>query len=287
MNKLINGSALVILLFITANILQAGAWTQGKNKYYFQASYQSLSGDQFYDADGNKISMNKLTDHTISLYGEYGLTDDITIFGYIPFYKDLTIEDTEGGIIPDVKTVGGDRNKGGVSDIDFGAKIKLASYKQSVFSASVLFGIPTGDSDEQGGLVLGDGEFNQAVIFNAGHSLYPLPSYITWGLGYNNRTEGYSDEIFAYLEGGYSFMERKLTLILKVRGLFSVDNGDGLAKGGYGKVFADEQSYIAYGPTINYKLNKNLGINASVTTGAAASNIISALVYRVGISISN
>ncbi len=283
------GFLFFLLLVVYVVQIYGGAWTQKKGSGYFQLSFQTLSSDEFHGANGDKYSFFNLKDNEVSFYGEYGITDDVTMTANIPFYKNLSgshflpapPECNDPGTNCIVFTDESSLN--GISDISIGAKIKIAQMSKTVLSASLQLGIPTGESEFEKSLRLGDGEFNQIVKFNIGHSFYPVPSYMSFSIGYNNKTEGYSDQILGSLEGGYSFLGRKLLVMMKIRMLFSIGNGDGTQKGGPNQLFADDQQYIAITPELAYKLTDSIGINASVTTGALAENIISALVFRTGI----
>ena len=74
------------------------------------------------------------------------------------------------------------------------------------FSATLLFGLPTGKSvgGFDGSYQTGDGEFNQQLQFNFGksYSLGKQPFYLKTYLGFNNRSGGFSDELHNFAESG-------------------------------------------------------------------------------------
>ena len=61
-----------------------------------------------------------------------------------------------------------------------------------------MLGLPIGDDTQTNGLLTGDGELNQLLALEAGHSFYPRPIYFTGEMGVNNRMNGYSDEFHYY-----------------------------------------------------------------------------------------
>lgn len=261
----------------------AGGWTQKKGKFYIQLSSQFMRSGKFHDINGTTVDINTLSDFTISLYAEYGITDDITILTYVPFYHRLTlnrIEGTSGRIY----FPGADKT--GVSDSDIGLKYKLAQGGGSVLSAVLSFGLPLGESENRDGLLTGDGEFNQELSLQFGHSFYPLPVYFNTSAGYNFRHRGYSDEIKFSAEAGYTFFQ-KLLVIFRVSVLKPLRNGDNTIAGGAGGLFSNNQQYITYGPTLFYNVTPDWGITAGINAGAWARNVLAANVYRLGIFIRN
>jgi hypothetical protein len=60
--------------------LFAGAWPQKKENGYYKLNFRFINAENFYDAEGEKISLaGTFIDYTLGFYGEYGLTDNLTI----------------------------------------------------------------------------------------------------------------------------------------------------------------------------------------------------------------
>ena len=173
--------------------------------------------------NGNKTSIPTLGDYTFSLYGEYGLRDDLTLVAYLPFYKRITLNKQVGRPSGFVYFAGDDVN--GIADAQLGLRYRLAHLGATVISAALTLGVPLGDDSQPNGLLTGDGEANQLLALQIGHSLYPAPAYFNVDIGFNNRVKGYSDEVLYSVEVGYTF-KGKLTAILRLRGLESLENGD-------------------------------------------------------------
>jgi protein XagA len=132
---------------------------------------------------------------------------------------------------------------------------------------------------------LSSGDFNQSINVQAGHSFYPLPAYFNVFLLFNNRTEGYSDELNYGIEAGYTFYT-DLSVIAKAKGQQPMYNGRDDKIGGAG-VLLNDQRYIAYGVELVYKLTNNFGLIVFFESGTAGKNIVSAPVYTVGIYYAN
>ena len=75
----------ILFLFISISAFSQGPWTQEKGKFYTQLSfttipsYSELFGNPDYEISG------KITDNTIQLYGEYGISDKTTLIVNVPY----------------------------------------------------------------------------------------------------------------------------------------------------------------------------------------------------------
>ena len=269
--------ATIVLMRQEAN---AGAWTQKRGEGYYKLGLRVVRATRFYDPGGNRISIPTTGDYTTSFYGEYGLTDRLTLVADIPFKRitlNRQVERTSGFVLFD-----GDA-KTGVADSDFGVRFGLIREGQSVLSAELLLGVPIGDDDQQNGLLTGDGEFNQLTKLQFGQSLYPKPVYFSGEVGFNNRTNGYSDEFRYGAEIGYTF-HSKFLAIFRIRGVESLKNGDG-ALGGMVGLFANDQSYLSYGPELVYSVDQAFGVSVGIEGATRGENVLSAAAFSLGFSV--
>jgi hypothetical protein len=271
---------IILIAFLIFSVkLFAGAWTQKIYKGYFQLSTQLVSADKAYDSEGKKYSIPNFSDITINFYGEYGLTNDFSVLMNLPFYRILKFD----GFPQDEKRV----SKTGISDSHLGLKIKLAEFSQNVLSVSALLGIPLGKRDEKNGLWTGSEEWNQILMVNFGRSFYPLNFYTSSSIGFNNRTNGFSDEIRYSFEGGYFVVKNKLLLILRLAGIASLKNGSLNNAGGVAGLYSNNQNFLAYGPEVHYSINESIGVIAKFESAAMVKNAPSAIAYSIGIFLKN
>ncbi len=268
----------ILFIFILSKSINAGAWTQQMGKGYFQIGSQILRADQFYEPGGNKVDITTIGDYTVTFYGEYGVTNNFTIFGSFPLFKRITLNRVEE--LNSGKELFGGDSKNGISDFDIGLKYGIAKFGPTVLSLSLSFGIPVGDNKQQNGLYTGDGEWNQQLAVGIGHS-FSGPFYISADVGFNNRVEGYSDEVRYNVEFGYSW--QKFIFIMKANGVETLRNGSDAVLGGEGGLFANNQQYLVFGPEIVYSFNESLGVNAGAVTATRAENVVSGIAYRVGV----
>jgi hypothetical protein len=283
MNRTAGTITSVILSLLISTVTYAGGWTKKKGEGFYKLGFQYIRAKYFYEPSGNRVPITPLGDYTTSLYIEYGIEDWLTAVGYIPFYKYNTL-DRVVGRSSGTEYFGGDKASG-FADPDVGLRVALIRNTPTVLALGVSVGIPVGNSKQPNGLLSGDGEFNQAVSLQAGHSFYPLPMYVTADIGFNNRTRGYSDELLYAAQIGYTF-EMLFNLAASFRGVKSLKNGDDAVTGGTNGIFTNNQTYLEYGGEAGYRLTQSLGISAGVYSVAGGRNVLSAPKFTLGLSIS-
>lgn len=272
----------IVLLFsvfiVSANVASAGGWLKGKGKAFYKLNESIIKGDQFYNGDGSLQKITTAGVYITSLYAEYGISGNVDAIAYVPFFNRLTINDvrfSDGGFQE------GD-SFNGFGDIDLGLKFGLRQGTSLVISTSLILGIPLGVTDGGDSELLqsGDGEFNQMVRLDVGYG-FKKPFYANVGIGFNNRSKGFSEEFRFDFELGYKYKE-KLVLSFKLLGNESFENGDLNGSAGNG-VFSNNLEYLAFGPEIAYYLNKNWGFSAAYRTASSGQFIIAAPSYEVGV----
>jgi hypothetical protein len=276
----------IILLAIFAGLLlatesvRAGAWTQKRGRGYYELKFYFINANRFYEPDGRIINIPRLGEYTTSFYAEYGINDRLTLTGDFPFYKRITLNRQIGNRSGFVFFPGD--SVSGISDAEIGLRLGLLRGGATVISAGLKFGLPLGDNTQANGLLTGDGEFNQILSLQLGHSFYPAPVYFTGEAGVNNRTKGYSDEFRYEAELGYA-LTRALTVNLKINGVESFRNGSDEVRGGMGGLFANNQRYLAYGPGVFYQFYKNLGVNARAAFATRGQNVLARPQFFFGV----
>lgn len=264
-------TTLIALFFLSFNLFASG-WPVKKGSGYFQLSTQYMGSDKYYNSDGDKVDIPKFSDFTISLFGSYGVSDKISVYASIPFFRSLKTENS---------ITGGEATNKGLSDFTVGMKYYLGKYAGTYFSAKVSVGIPVGDNEDENFLFTGDGEWNQYFAIAAGRSL-GNGFYVGADAGFSNRNEGYSDDFLYNAELGYKVV-KDLLIILKINGKQPLENGSNIQIGGVAGLAANNQKYLAYGPELLYSINDKMGLNAALQTGTNTANVISALVFKGGV----
>ena len=142
-------------------------------------------------------------------------------------------------------------------------------------------GLPLGDASggETGTLQTGDGEFNQMVSVDVGHSFYPAPFYANASVGLNNRTKGFSEEFRFSIEAG--LILEKFILIGRITGIESLRNGNTSDNANQG-VFGNNIEYMSFMPELVYKIKKHYGITAAVGTAFYGRQVLANPSYEMG-----
>ena len=275
----LNNLQLIILVLILALALPlhqaaGGAWPQKKGTGYYKLDFRYMSSSKLYNSEGVKVSIPKLQDMTIGLFGSYGITDKLTGFIGVAAFKSVKLDTVSSA-------VNFDTDVSGFGDINVGLKYGIGKIGKTVFSTKIIFGLPTGKTEPDGALWTGSGNFSQAVGVEIGHSFYPAPFYINGGATYKNRIKGFSDEFSYILEGGYKII-KNLTFIVRFHGKISLKDGDSNIIGGFG-TYMNDQQFIAYNTELVYRVTKNFGVKGYYESGGKGRNIVSTPVISAGI----
>lgn len=247
----------------------AGAWTQKKDGGYYKLGLSTLSSEEFIDGEGNAESIPRKSHFTVFFYGEYGIEDNLTAIAYLPFFSRVSVEEgfNEDTGLP---TSAGDNTT--IGDPEFGLRYRLFKQGPAVLSAGIKLGLPVGDYAADNIFSTGDGEFNQLINLQFGYSFYPL--YATAELGFNNRSEGYSDEVRAMLEVGLS-IGGPLTIIGRTRVLHPLKNGAGVGDAMAGVTVSD-QRFLAFNINLVLDITDTFGVDAGYETATNIRNLLKA-----------
>ena len=272
---------LTIVLLSSAAIsicFAGGGWPQKKGKGFFKIGQSVIIANKYFSPGGEVVDITTISLYTTSFYGEYGITDRLTGIAYVPFFVRSTLNEVRyepsGTVVP-----GDEMNSFG--DTDIGLKFGITKDKPVAVSATLMLGLPIGETagGEQKILQAGDGEFNQLVMIDAGKGFNKW--YGNIGVGFNNRTNGFSDEFRYTFEVGYTGSP-KLIASLKVNGVNSLYNGDEIPNTNNG-VFANNTEYLAFGPELGYKIKDNFGVTASAFFATAAKRILASPNFGAGL----
>lgn len=267
----------LVLAFFVSGVVWAG-WPQPKRGGYFKLGQNGIISDAFYSPSGDITTIRTNSIFTTSLYGEYGITDRFTAIGYIPLFVRSTLAEVRfrqsGRVEPSEQL-------NAIGDADVGFKYGLLVNKPVVISASILLGLPLGETSggASGILQTGDGEFNQQLRVDVSHSFYPRPFYASAYVGVNNRTRGFSDEVRWGAEFGYT--SPKIIALAKLNVVESLFNGsDAVASNG---VFSNNTEYVSPTLEVAYLFNESFGLSVSAGYAFSGRNILASPNYGVGV----
>ena len=277
----------LIIIFLLAFSVQTSfaQWTKGKGNGYYKLAAWGLQYDQHYtDSGGIDPNATRTIINTIA-YAEYGISNKFDVIAYVPFFASTSQNNQVSGTTGEQITPGESFNSFG--DVELGLRYGL--YKKGAWVADVklILGLPTGDDSggSDGSFQNGDGEFNQYISSSLGYSksfantnLY-LKSY----LGFNNRSQGFSDEFRTGLEVGLNVLNNKLWLISRLNILRSFKNGSLNATTSNGSIFANDIQFDSFGFEASYYLTKKLGISLAVDSAFSGEVVAAAPSFTAGL----
>jgi len=279
-------SLILFVLFSISISYAGGPWTQKKGNGYYKFSEWWLTYNQHY-TDTGQIDPNITTSiFNTSLYAEYGFTDRLTGILYAPLFSrnihNNQVSETTGDIIQQGEAL----NSIGDFDVSFKYGLTAPGAKFPI-SATLTLGLPLGKTGqgELGILQTGDGEFNQMIQIDAGtgFQIGGTSAYASTYVGFNNRTDGFSEEFRYGLEFGAGLLNQKLWVIGRIGGVESFQNGDVTAANTSTSIFANNSEYTSFGVEAAYYLTKNFGASVSFASAFRGQIIAAAPSYSVGV----
>lgn len=275
----------ISFLFVSFSVQAGGGWPQPKGSGYIKFSEWWLIANQHY-TDQGRIDPN-LTNGLFNstIYAEYGLSDRLTAIVYFPFfsrnYYNNTISGTTGELLEGGEAING------IGDTDISLKYGLTKGSPIAISATLTLGLPLGNSGggSQGNLQTGDGEFNQILQLDAGtgFKLGEASAYANVYVGFNNRTNDFSDEFRYGVETGVTLFDNRLTAIARIIGVKSFKNGLPSSELSNTSVFANNAEYISFSPEIAYNISDNWGVSAGIGTALSGKIIYANPSYNFGV----
>jgi len=279
---------LFALLFTFSNLAYAGGgWPQPKGKSYIKLSQWWIVSDQHY-TDAGLIDPNvTLGIYNTSLYAEYGITDRLTGIIYAPLFSRSTVNNVISGTTNEILNEGDAINSFGDTDLSLKYGITKPGSKIAV-SASILLGLPLGKDigGRDNNLQTGDGEFNQMLRIDAGTGFTigeHTNAFANVYGAYNNRSNGFSDEIRMGLEGGLAVAGNKLWLIGRLQNVQSRLNGSQGNQSTGTSIFSNNAEYTSVGAEISYKFTDKMGISAGYDSAVRGKIILASPSYSFGV----
>jgi len=253
-----------------AFVFAGGPWTQPVNGGYGQLSFTGIfSYDRLYADNGDGIILNRnVTDITVMGYFEFGLTDKLTLVGYIPYKMVKTTDDINpNGEFADTLMAG---SLSGFGNPALAVKFSLIRGKL-LLSGQVRIDAQVFARERSAGLLTGyfARSFIPSLIVGGGTSRF----YAFAEAGVRIRSNGYSNDLVANMEAGYLVFGR---LWFSGVGdiLQTLSDGsrplDGSEQTG---LYANGQEYFAYGVKAILEISTKWGVNGSIFS-AGSGNLV-------------
>ena len=268
-----------ILLIVLGNSLIAGSgWVKKKKQHYLKLNQfwvQTAGG--YFDQEGLLDPMRMASLYTTSLYGEIGTGEGISIEFYVPIYSRNVL-----AISDDMGNMASKESIGGIGDVNFGLKQSILAKDHLAISMSYMVSIPLGvtQGGSDGTLFTGDGDLNGLVKCDIGvpFGLGKIGGYINGNIGYNLRSQNFSNELWYGSELGISFLENNVWIIGRLVGIEATQSGSSSS----GIPFASNVSFLNYSVETAYYLNSDYGISAGYVGNVNGSDVLITPAYNVG-----
>lgn len=269
---------LVLPFFLfTLALFSQGAWTKAKNESYVQLSYYNIGGYTSLYGDPGYSTERKITDNTIQLYSEYGVSDKTTVVLSLPI-KAIKAADLVDASANPLTSEG---SESALGNITVGVKHRIHQ-KKWVISGQVNIEMNTGKFYAEQGIRSGYDTWTLAPKLNIGRGFDRF--YLQGTTGIDVRFNGYSSNFKLGAEAGVKPFGR-LWLIGFIDLSSSFKNGDvslpasNLVTG----LYVNDQEYAAYGAKTIVEVTQKLGFLASYTGAFSGNNVPRRAVYGAGL----
>lgn len=247
-------TTLFIFLF-TLSIFSQSPWTQNKGKAYTQLSFTSISEYESLFGNPSFNTERKITDNTLRLYVEYGISNKTTVFAALPI-KTVKSEEL---VAPTTTPLTSSASVTSTGNILFGIKHNFYSNKWLI-TGQISAETKSTDYNAFAGLRTGYDAwtFSPLISIGRGFNSWYLQAYT----GVDFRTNDYSSALKMGGEMGYN-ISSWFTIIGFADGLASFTNGEVIIpqENSLTGLYVDKQSYAAFGLKTTFKVSKEFGVN--------------------------
>jgi len=252
--------SLLSLVLISNLCIAGGPWVKKKGEAYFQFGGGIIpSTHQFFYRNNQVLYTNRaITDISLGVYNEYGITNKLTFITQIPFNFVSSSHSIDTISILPVLESG---NLEGFGNITLTPKYQLLNGKLKL-SGGIQFSLPTGTVDNKTGLRTAYETFGIMPIIDLGVSKNKFYGFIE--TGYNYRTN-LADDFKFELEVGYKVF-KNVYAILNFNSKFSTFNSDNDPSfNEQTGLYANGQEYSALTLKLSSPIKNGFGINLHTT----------------------
>lgn len=272
------------MIVLSSPILAQSGWNTDLGTTFIKASQWWITTNEHF-TDNGRVDPNLTTGlYTSSVYLSTGLSDRWAGMAYLPVFSRAVHNNLRSGTTNELIIPGEAINH--VGDPLLGIQYQILRYRRLAWSSGLHFGLPFGKTSggTLGILQTGDGEFNQLIRTDLGYSFSrgSRSGYLNGYLGFNNRTKGFSDEIWYGFEGGIQVFPDQLLTILRVYGITSLGNGAGDVISDGSSFFSNNSAFLSLSSEINYELSDGFGLSVGLATVLSGRLIFAGTTYNVG-----
>jgi hypothetical protein len=268
----------VLLFFIFISYLShaQGAWTQKKGEAYTQISFTTINSYNTIFGNPDYLTEREITDNTLQLYGEYGLSDKTTLILNIP----LKLIET-GALVGNGTPISTANSLTSLGNIELGLKHQFYN-KKWVIAGQLNVEANTSVFDNPSGIRTGVDAWTFTPTLNFSRSFNGF--YVQAFTGVNLRTNNYSHN---YKIGGEIGTRplKNILLIAFIDFVESFENGNIIlpTTNQLTALYVNNQEYTGYGLKVLGEITNKFGLNAGFGGAFSGNNVAKSPAITFGI----
>ncbi|MBI1193071.1 MAG: hypothetical protein GC205_07850 [Bacteroidetes bacterium] len=270
-----------LLLVLTCLSAKAGSgWTLNRGEAWFEGSVSSISYSELWQQSSPFLQLQRpVTDFGIRLYAEYGLLDNVTLIGQLPYRMVSTGGEPQGSAdFSDTLPVG---NLNYLGNYRLGARYQVFNRSQTVVSLQGIVESNNSDLNQITGLQTGFDAWSVELLVAFGKS-FPR-SYLAGHGGMAIRTNQYSEEFLGQLEYGVN-LTGGWWLMAVADYRLSFRNGDRVpCNTRHTGLYVNNQEALSYGLKTLVPITGNIGLSAGLYGALMADNLPAAFSFNGGV----
>lgn len=281
MGQIVAVFAIIAIGLVGAHTSYGQAWVQKKGNSYSQITYSSIAGESKYNNSGAPLDLAlRVTDITVQLYHEQGISDRLTIVGNVPIKfvstgDEIVSPGFSGNTLPS-------GNLAGLGNVSLSAIYGLHQAGRWVYSMQLRTDLNTANEKQDVGLRTGVAAWGVAPSFHIGHGGNGF--WTSLDLGTNLRSNNYSTQWFSNFQLG-TRIGNSFHLIGLFSTLQSLENGD--AEDGNAietGLYTNNLEFNAFSLKLGFDTNDKITLWGAVGGGISGHDVIRAPAYSIAIS---
>lgn len=249
----------LLFIFISISAFSQSPWIQKKGKAFTQLSFTTIPNYNTLFGNPDYTTQRQITDNTLQLYSEYGVSDKTTFILNLPLklIEVGELSDPNSLVLPTTSA----GNTTSLGNLELGIKHNFYN-KNWLISGQLSLEANTGSFDNATGIRTGYDAWTVTPLLLAGKSFGK--AYLQTFVGANLRTNDYSSNFKIGGELGYK-ITKSIWLVGFLDIVKSLENGDvvlpnnNLATG----LYVNDQEYGAFGLKGIAEFANNYGVTAS------------------------
>ena len=267
-----------ILVFCSLALFSQGPWTQEKNKFYTQLSYSTISNYTELFGNPDYKSEREITDQTIQLYSEYGLSDKTTLLLILPL---KVIETGELSLPINVLPITSRGTETTLGNLQLGIKHNFSNNGWLV-SGQVSIEANTSSYNQSSGIRTGYDAWSVTPLLLVGKGFNR--SYVQGFFGTDIRTNGYSSNLKIGGEYGKK-LGKSIWLIGFLDITKSLKNGNVVlsSQNKATGLYVNDQEFGAFGIKGIAEITDDFGFNTGVGGAFFGNNVAKQIALTFGV----